>query len=109
MKRGDVVIATGPGFGTKPRPYIVIQSDAYAVLPTQILIPTTSELADPPSRLRVRIEPTTANGLRETSDVMTDIPVTVRANKVHQHVGHVSPSDLLRVEQALGLVLGFAR
>ena len=40
---------------------------------------------------------------------MTDIPVTVRANKVHQHVGHVSPSDLLRVEQALGLVLGFAQ
>jgi mRNA-degrading endonuclease toxin of MazEF toxin-antitoxin module len=34
MKRGDVVIATGPGFGTKPRPYIVIQSNDYALLTT---------------------------------------------------------------------------
>ncbi len=108
MKRGDVVIATGPGFGTKPRPYVVIQSDDYAVLTTQILLPTTSDLADPPSRLRVRIEPTEANSLRETSDVMTDIPVTVRANKVHQHIGRLSKGDLARVEQALGLVLGFA-
>ena len=54
-------------------------------------------------------EPTAANGLRETSDVMTDIPLPVRANKVHQQVGYVSPNGLLRVEQALGLVLGFAR
>jgi mRNA interferase MazF len=106
MKRGDVVIATAPGFGTKPRPYIVIQSDDYAVLTTQILMPTTSDLADPPSLLRVRIEPTQANGLREISDVMADI--TVRVGKIHQHIGRVSAADLLRVEQALALVLGFA-
>ncbi len=108
MRRGDLVIATGPGFGTKPRPYVVIQSDDYAVLPTQVLLPTTSELAEPPSRLRVRIKPTEANGLREVSDVMTDIPVTVRANKVHQHIGHLDREDMARVEQALALVLGFA-
>jgi mRNA interferase MazF len=108
MKRGDVVIATGPGFGTKPRPYIVIQSNDYALLTTQILMPTTSDLAEPPSLLRVRIEPTKANGLREISDVMTDIPTTVRVGKIHQHVGRVSAVDLLRVEQALALVLGFA-
>jgi mRNA interferase MazF len=108
MKRGDVVIATAPGFGTKPRPYIVIQSDDYAVLTTQILMPTTSDLAEPPSLLRVRIEPTKTNGLREISDVMTDIPITVRVGKIHKHVGQVSAADLLRVEQALALVLGFA-
>ena len=53
MKRGDVVIATGPGFGTKPRPYVVVQADDYLVLPTLILLPITTELAAPPSRLRV--------------------------------------------------------
>jgi mRNA interferase MazF len=108
MKRGDVVIATGPGFGTKPRPYIVIQSDDYAALTTQILLPTTTDLADPPSLLRVKIEPTPANGLLEPSEVMTDIPIATRLDKVHKHIGHVSAADLLRVEQALALVLGFA-
>lgn len=108
MMRGDVVIATSPGFGTKPRPFIVIQADDYAVLPTQILLPTTSDLADPPSLLRVRIEPNATNGLLETSDVMTDIPITVRINKIHKHIGQISGPDLLRIERALALVLGFA-
>ena len=104
--RGDVVVATGHGFGTKPRPYVLIQSDGYAALTTAILLPITSELADPPSLLRVRIAPTKANGLREISDVMTDIPVTVRADKIHQQIGRVSQNDLGRIEDALRLVMG---
>ncbi len=108
MKRGDVVIATGPGFGTKPRPYVVIQSNDYLALTTLILLPTTSDLADPPSLLRVRLEPDAANGLKEISEVMTDIPVTVRLGKVHQHIGAIGEADMARVEQALLLVLGDA-
>lgn len=108
MKRGDVVIATGPGFGGKPRPYVVIQSDDYSALTTLILLPVTSILADPPSLVRVRLEPSEANGLRALSDVMTDIPVTIRVGKVNQHIGALSREDMARVEQALLLVLGFA-
>ena len=108
MKRGDVVIATGPGFGGKPRPNLVIQADIYLVLPTLILLPITTDLADPPSLLRVRLDPDGTNGLRETSEVMTDIPFTTRPAKVHQHVGTLAPTDLERVEEASRLVLGFA-
>ena len=64
MKRGDVVIATGPGFGKKPRPFVVMQADDYDMLTTLILLPISTELADPPSRLRVSLIPDTANGLR---------------------------------------------
>lgn len=108
MKRGDVVIATGPGFGGKPRPNLVIQADEYLSLSTLILLPITSDLSDPPSLLRVRIDPDDANGLREVSEVMTDIPVTTRPDKVHKHAGMLSSEDMERVEDAMLLVLGFA-
>lgn len=108
MKRGDVVIATGPGFGKKPRPFVVAQADDYASLPTLILLPISSELADPPSRLRVPLKPDEANGLRKYCEVSVDLPVTVRIDKVHQHIGNLGTEDMLQVKQALGLVLGFA-
>jgi mRNA interferase MazF len=108
VKRGDVVIATGPGFGTKPRPFVVMQADDYALLPTLILLPITTELADPPSELRVALEPDSANGLLKSSEVTVDIPVTTRIDKVHQHIGRLTRADMLRVERALLIVLGFA-
>ena len=43
-----------------------------------------------------------------TREVAADIPVTARPDKVHQHIGHLAREDMVRVEQALGLVLGFA-
>ena len=108
MKRGDVVIATGPGFGGKPRPNLVIQADEYLSLPTLILLPITTDLSDPPSLLRVRIEPDAANGLREVSEVMADTPVTTRPDKVHKRAGTLAVRDMERVEDAILLVMGFA-
>ena len=108
MKRGDVVIATGPGFGKKPRPFVVVQADEFDVLPTLIMLPITTGLADPLSRLRVRLEPDAVNGLRKPSEVSVDLPVTTKVDKVHQHIGHLAREDMARVGQALGLVLGFA-
>lgn len=85
-----------------------LRADDYAVLPTAILLPITTELADPPSALRVALMPDAANGLFQPSEVMTDIPVTTRADRVHQHIGHLAQADIARVERALALVLGFA-
>ncbi|MET0180494.1 MAG: type II toxin-antitoxin system PemK/MazF family toxin [Novosphingobium sp.] len=102
-----MVVATGPGFGTKPRPCVVLQSDHYAVLPTVILLPITTDLSEPPSSLRTRLDPGEANGLRRPSEVMADIPITTRTQNVHQHVGRVSDSEMARIERALLLVLGF--
>jgi mRNA interferase MazF len=108
VKRGDIVIATGPGFGKKPRPYVVMQADDYLVLPNLILLPITTELADPPSRLRIGLIPDESNGLLEPSEAMADILVTTRIDKVHQHIGTLAAGDMAKVVQALGLVLGFA-
>lgn len=109
MKRGDIVsIATGHGFGGKPRPALIIQSDAYAVLNNVIAIPITGTLAEPPSALRVRVEPTSDNGLQKTSELMTDLPLIVPRDRVGGHIGNLASEDVARVERALALVLGFA-
>ncbi|ATE63069.1 type II toxin-antitoxin system PemK/MazF family toxin [Rhizorhabdus dicambivorans] len=107
MKRGDLVtVAAGSGFGGKPRPALVLQSDAY---PTGnlVLALMTSSLT-PEETIRPRIEPSEANGLRRTSDVMVDILVTVPRHKVDSTIGILSDDDLGRVERSLMIFLGLA-
>ena len=106
MNRGSVVIATAPGFGSKPRPWVVMQAAGYLDIGTLILLPLTSETATPPSPLRPSIAPDAINGLREISEVMANLPIAIRSEKIHQHIGTLAPPDIARIEQALVLVLG---
>jgi mRNA interferase MazF len=108
MMRGDIVtVATGSGFGGKPRPALILQSDDYAALPTIALLLLTSTLADPPSLVRVRIAPDAGNGLRVPSEIMTDVPVTAHRDRVGQHIGRLSADDMARTERAFLLAMGF--
>lgn len=109
MRRGDIVtIATGGGFGGKPRPAVIMQADAFERLTTLIVIPFTTSLVDQPNPLRIRVEPDEANGLNQTSELMIHVPITARRTEIGKHVGQLSPDDMARVERALVLVLGFA-
>jgi len=108
LKRGDVVIiATGGGFGGKPRPAVVVQSDQFADIPTLVVAPFTSILSNA-RELRLRFQPETGNGLRETSDLMADILVTARRDQVGTVIGALSPEDMARIDRALLLILGLA-
>ncbi len=106
MNRGSVVIATAPGFGAKPRPWVVMQSAEYLDIGRLILIPLTSEAAEPRSLVRPSITPSLENGLRDVSEAMVNLPLAIRSEKIHQHIGTLAPADLARVEQALVLILG---
>lgn len=106
MIRGSVVIATAPGFGTKPRPWVIMQSTGYLEIGTLIVIPLTSEAAIPPSPLRPSIAPDDGNGLRETSEAMANLPIAIRSDRIHRHIGTLAPPDIARIEQALVLILG---
>lgn len=107
MKRGDVVtVATGGGFGGKPRPALVIQSDRF-VLTTIVLALLTSDLADTPMT-RPLFSPNATNGLREPSNLMIDILVTARLSDVGKVIGRFSGSDMARAERALLVFLGLA-
>ena len=107
MKRGDVVIAaTGSGYGRKPRPWIVIQSDDYSAN-LVILLAMTSTL-DEGFDLRPRIRPSPKNGLKKISDVMVDVPVVAERADIIEVVGQLNTDELYAVEAALLVILGFS-
>ena len=54
------------------------------------------------------LEPTAANGLRETSQCMVDKVTTVPRARLGQIVGRLDRADLIRIERALLVFLGLA-
>jgi len=108
VTRGDiVVVAAGAGFGGKPRPALVVQSNDFPELDTAVLALFTTDLVDAPL-FRPRFEPDDGNGLERTSDLMTDILVTVRLAKIGKIVGRLRDDDLARADRALIVFLGLA-
>lgn len=109
MKRGDVVVvvAAAGDYG-KPRPAVIVQTDAFPESHGSVVIcQMTSEIVDAPD-FRVTIEPSAASGLRARSQVMADKPVTVRRERIRQTIGHLSDGELSRLNVALAFALGLA-
>lgn len=108
MKRGNVVSVAATGDYGKPRPAVIVQTDA---LPTEhdsvVVCQMTSDLSDAPD-FRVTIEPTRLNGLRVRSQVMADKPVTIRRVRLGRLIGHLDDKDLARLNIALAFVMGLA-
>jgi mRNA interferase MazF len=108
MRRGDVVTVAAAGDYGKPRPAVIVQSDAFPENHASVVVcQLTSELADAPD-FRVTIEPTPENGLRLKSQVMADKPVTVRRERIGQKIGRLGNQDMARLGIALAFVLGLA-
>ncbi len=108
MRRGDVVAVEAAGDYGKPRPAVVVQTDALPQEHASVVIcQLTSELADAPD-FRITIEPKPENGLRLKSQVMADKPVTVRRERIRQKIGRLGDQDMARLGAALAFVLGLA-
>jgi mRNA interferase MazF len=108
MKRGDVVTVAATGNNGKPRPAVIVQTDALPAEHASVVVcQMTSELSDA-SDFRVTIEPTKSNGLRAPSQVMADKPVTIRRERVGQRVGRLDEQDIARLNVALAFVMGLA-
>jgi len=108
MKRGDVVIVAAAGDFGKPRPAVVVQTDALPeTLPSVVICQMTSQIVDAPD-FRVTIEPSRGNGLRTRSQIMADKLVTVRHSRVGHAIGRLGPEDMHRLNVALAFVIGLA-
>lgn len=105
MKRGDLVTVALQGDFGKPRPALVIQSDAFSDLETVTVLLVTGSLIDAPL-LRISILPDADNGLRKESQVMIDKAMTVRRERLGPVFGELSAEDLLRVWRCLFVFLG---
>ena len=105
--RGDLVIVAAPGDYGKPRPAVIVQSNAIPENHASVVIcPMTSELAE--ADFRVTIEPGAQTGLRLRSQIMADKPVTIRRERIGQRIGHLATADMARLNVALALVMGLA-
>ena len=107
MSRCDVVIVAAPGDYGKPRPAIVVQSNAIPESHTSVVIcPMTSELVE--ADFRITVEPGPETGLWVQSQVMADKPVTIRRDRIGQRIGQLGAADMGRLSVALAFVMGLA-
>lgn len=108
MRRGDMVTVAATGDYSKPHPAVIVQTDAFPENHASVVVcQLTSELEDAPD-FRVTIVPKPENGLRVTSQVMADKPVTIRRERIGQKIGHLDNRDMARLNAALAFVLGLA-
>lgn len=108
MKRGEIWSISGaPGYGSKSRPALIVQSDTLSATQSVITCGITSvDVEDVP--FRASVGPTTDNGLHVPSAVMVEKLLAVPRSKLGKRIGELSSEDMTRVEQAMLLVLGFA-
>lgn len=108
MRRGDVVVVAAVGDYGKPRPAVIVQTDAFPQTHGSVVIcQMTSEIVAAPD-FRVTVEPSKSNGLLVRSQVMADKPVTVRRARIRQTVGRLDADEIGRINVALAFVLGLA-
>lgn len=108
MRRGDLIIVAATGDYGKPRPAVIVQTDAFPESHSSAVVcQLTSELVEA-SDFRVTIDPDPANGLRLMSQVMADKPVTIRRERIGQKIGRLGDQDMAGLNAALAFVLGLA-
>lgn len=108
MKRGDVVTVAAAGDYGKPRPAVIVQTDALPAGHASVIVcQMTSDLSEAPD-FRVNIEPTERNGLRARSQVMADKPVTILRERIGRRLGQLDEQDLTRLNIALAFTMGLA-
>lgn len=108
MKRGEVVTVAAAGDYGKPRPAVIVQTDAFPETYASVVVcQMTSELVEAPD-FRIAVEPTGTNGLHVRSQVMADKPVTIRCDRIGRVIGRLAPEDMRRLDSALAFVMGLA-
>jgi mRNA interferase MazF len=108
MRRGDLVTVAATGDYGEPRPVVIVQTDAFPESHASVVVcQLTSELVDAPD-FRVSVDPTPENGLRVTSQVMADKPVTIRRDRIGQRIGRLGNQEMTQLSAALAFVLGLA-
>jgi mRNA interferase MazF len=108
MRRGDVVVVAAAGDYGKPRPAVIVQTDAFPETHASVVVcQMTSEIVDAPD-FRVTIDPSERNGLRVPSQVMADKPVTVRRGRIGRPIGRLDADQIARLNIALAFVMGLA-
>jgi mRNA interferase MazF len=107
IHRGDLMTVAVAGDYGKPRPALIVQSDAFAGNPSVTVLLLTSELHDAPL-LRVTVQPTPENGLTKPSQICIDKAITLPRARLGQRIGRLDDTTMLTITRLLALFLGIA-
>jgi mRNA interferase MazF len=108
MRRGDVVTVAAAGDYGKPRPAVIVQTDALPAEHASVVVCQMTSDGDDAPDFRVIVKPSARNGLRARSHIMPDKPVTIRRARIGRRIGHLDDDDIARLNVALAFVIGLA-
>lgn len=106
INRGDLAIAVAPGDYGKPRPVLILQSDAFHETASLIVALITTDQRPVAALFRKAVLPSDQNGLREPSDIMIDKLLTLPRTKIGKTIGHLSSVEMAEITASLALLLG---
>lgn len=108
MKRGEIwTAAAGSGYAGKPRPVVIVQDDRFDSTSSVTVCAFTTDPTDAPL-FRLPIEADVVTGIREPSRLMVDKLTTVPRSKLGERVGRLRDEDIVRLDRAILVFLGFA-
>lgn len=108
MRRGEVwTVAGGGDYTGKPRPVVILQDDRFDATDSVTICAFTTDPTDAPI-FRVLIEPNALNGLDAPSRLMADKITTMRRTRLGARLGRLDDEDVVRLNQAVLVFLGFA-
>jgi mRNA interferase MazF len=107
LRRGDLVTVAAQGDYGKPRPAIIVQSDALNTADSVLVALLTSTVKDAPF-YRLTVEPTEANGLKVLSQVMVDKVLAYPRAKCGPVIGRLSQQNMLAFSNMLSVMIGLA-
>ena len=113
IKRGEIYLLDwNPARGSEQagrRPGLVIQNDIANTVPSYtvtIVCAVSSKLKGYPSM--IRIEPSSANGLTQVSEVNTAQIMTVQKDRLLDRIGALSVAETKQVEDKLAYMMSLA-
>lgn len=108
MTRGEIYTAAARGAYTgKPRPVLIVQDDHFDATASVTVCPFTASPVDAPL-IRIRIEPSEANGLDRPSALMIDKITTMPRTGLGDRLGRLRDDELVQLNRSLMVFLGLA-
>jgi mRNA interferase MazF len=105
LKRGDLVTTAMSGDYGKPRPAIVVQTDAVGFTETVLICLITSDLTSP-GPFRVDVPCNAQTGLLRPSQIMADKTFAPPRTKCGPTFGQVDDDVLVKLGTALAFIMG---
>jgi len=104
MKRGELWTLKDRNYAAKARPVVIVQANLENDFDSVILCLFTTFESENIST-RVKIDPTSENGLEKTSYVMTEKIITVEKTMLGRHIGNLASNEMHLIAGKLAKIL----